>query len=177
MTRFLLVVTILSCTITSIALSTDVPENSSTAKPVPANLNPVYVKMILPVDRANAVVVGDQPVVESWIVKSIDETPGQANFRAVSGWVRLDEDPDPFETTELWSGGLKGVVTTCHFQGDIIERKDGWIKIDVYGGLGADRITVVLPDEPGSREVDPMTQALTKHGVLHVAIFIGLPVK
>ena len=171
MTRFLLAVAILSCAITSIALSTDVPENSSAAKPAPANLNPVYVKFILPVDPANAVIVGDQPVVESWIVKSIDENPRQANFRAVSGWVRLDEDP--FETTELWNGGLKGVVTTCPFHADITERKDGWIKIDVSGGLDGDRITVALPDEPGSREVAPMTQAQTKHGMPHVAILIG----
>ncbi len=176
MSRFLLAVTILSYALTSMALSTEVPENSSSANPAPANAGPVYAKLIWPVDAATPAVEGDRPVIESWIVKSIDVDRRQANFRAVTAWVPLVEDP--FDGTDLWDGGLDGVAYACPVSADITERRDGWIKIDIDGGTPAGgRTTVTLQDEPGSREVDPITQAETKRGMPHVAIFVGLPVR
>ena len=176
MTRFLLAVAILSCAITSIALSTDVPENSSAAQPAPVNAAPVYVKIIWPVDPATPVIERDQPLIESWITKSIDENERQANFRAVTAWVPLDEDP--FKTTDMWDGKLDGVHHACMVGADIIERKDGKIKISFgWWDAGGSEATVTLQDEPGSREVVPVIQTKRKHGTPHVAIFIGLPVQ
>ena len=176
MPRFLLVVTILSYALTSIALSTDVPESSSAAQPAPANAGPVYVKIIWPVDPATPGIERDGPVIESWIAKDIVENGRQANFRAVTAWVPLVEDP--FETTNLWDGKLDGVHRACMVGADMIERKDGRIKISFgWWGAGGQEATVTLKDEPGSREVVPVIQAKTKHGVPHVAIFIGVPVK
>lgn len=174
MTRFLLVVTILSYTLTSMALSTDVPESSSAAQPARVNAAPIYVKIIWPVDPATPVIKRDQPVIESWIIKSIDEEQCQVNFRAVTAWVPLVEDP--LEFTHLWDGKLDGVHRACMVGADMTERKDGRIKI-TFGGWdpGGAEATVVLQDEPGSREVVPVTQAKTEHGMPHVAIFIGLP--
>ena len=176
MTRFLLVATILSYTLTLIALAEDVPENPSSAEPAHANLNPVYVKILWPVDPAAPVLEGDRPVIESWIAKSIDEGRRQATFRAVTAWVPLVEDP--FETTRLWDGRLDGVNHACIVGADMTERKDGKIKITFRGwNPGGVEATVTIKDEPGSREVAPITQNKTEHGVPHVAIFIGVPVQ
>ena len=176
MTRFLLAVTILSYALTPFALSTDVLENPSSAQLAPANAAPVYVKIIWPVDPATPVVEGDQPVIESWIAKDIDENGRQATFRAVTAWVPLVEAP--FEAMNLWDGRLDGVHRACPVGADMTERKDGRIKI-TFGGWdpGGAEATLTLKDEPGSREVVPVTQTETKHGVPHVAIFIGLPVQ
>ena len=168
MTRFLLAVAILSCAITPLALVADLPENSSAAQPASASLNGVYVKMLLPDAPAAPAVQGDS-IVESWIIQSIDEEQ-RANSRAVTGWVRLDDEP--FESTPVWPGGRRGGALRCKVDADILERKDGCVKIDFQG-----MIEVTLPDEPGSREVAPITQNKTEHGVPHVAIFIGVPVQ
>ena len=174
MTRFMLAMTILSCAITPVALVADLPENSSAVEPAQAKAVPIYVKIIWPVDPATPVIERDSPVIESWVAKSIVGNEGHATSRAVTGWVQLVEVP--FESTELWDGRLDGVRHTCHAHADISERKDGLITIDVYEGTGG-KTTVTLKDEPGSREVVPVTQVKTKHGVPHVAIFIGLPVQ
>jgi len=175
MTRFLLAVSVWSYVITSIALSADAPENPTSAHPAPANAAPVYVKIIWPVDPATSVIERDRPVIESWITKSI-ENRGQAKFRAVTGWVPLALGP--LDATALWDGKLNGVHRACIVVADITERKDGWITITFRGwGPTGGEATAALKDEPGSREVVPVTEAETRHGMPHVAIFIGLQVK
>jgi hypothetical protein len=173
MARFLLAVTVWSYVITPIALSADGPENRTSAQPAPAKSAPVYVKLLLPVDPAAPVVEGDSTVVESWIMKSIDEEQRRANYRAVTGWVRLVEEP--FEGTPLWPGGMLDGIGLCSVDADIFERKGGSIKIEFHGWTPGGAITkVTLQDEPGSRQVVPITKAKMKHGIPHVAIFIGL---
>lgn len=175
MVRFLLAATVWSYVITPIALSADVPENRTSAQPAPANLAPVYVKIIWPDDPATPAIEKDRPVIESWITKSI-ENRDKADFTAVTAWVPLVEGP--LEATELWDGKLDGGNPACHVVADVFERKDGLIKISFRGWTpsGAEA-TLTLKDEPGSREVVPVTQAKKKHGVPHVAIFIGLRAK
>ena len=174
MPRFLLAVAILSCAITPVALVADLPENSSAAKPAAASLNGIYVKMLLPDAPAAPAVEGDS-IVESWIIQSIDKEQRQANHRAVTGWVRLVNEP--FEGTSLWRGTLDG-VSLCPVGSDIFERKDGLIKIAFRGWHpGGAEAKVTLPDEPGSRVVVPVTQAKLKHGTPHIAIFVGVPVQ
>jgi hypothetical protein len=176
MTRFVLAATILSCALTSMALSADAPEIPSSLKPASVNLSPVYVKMLLPDDPAAPVVEGDSTVIESWIIKGIDEEQRQANFKAVTGWVRLVNEP--FEGTPVWPGGTLDGVGLCSVDADIFERKDGRIKIEFHGWTPVGPMTqVTLQDEPGSRVVVPVTQAKMKHGVPHIAVFISVPVK
>ena len=181
MTRFLLPMIILSCALLGVALLAEVPESLNSSTLAPANAGPVYVKIIWTVDPATPTVdpatptvdpatpvIGtDRPVIESWITKSI-ETQHKGNFRAVTEWVLLVEGP--FESTDLWDGKLDGVQLVCESGADVIERKDGWIKIDVGTGIPVQTI-VTLRDEPGSREV-----VATRGGMTHVAVFIGLPV-
>ena len=175
MTRFLLAVAILSCAITPLALVADLPENSSAAQPASASLNGVYVKMLLPDAPAAPAVQGDS-IVESWIFQSIDKEQRQANHRAVTGWVRVVNEP--FEGTPVWPGGVLDGVSLCHVGADLYERKDGQIKIEFHGWTPVGPIIkVALPDEPGSRVVVPVTQAKFKHGIPHIAIFVGVPDK
>jgi hypothetical protein len=175
MTRFMLAATALSFALTSIAQAPHVPENSRSAQPASVNLNGVYVKMLLPDAPAAPVVEGDSTI-ESWIIQSIDEDRRQANYRAVTGWVRLVNDP--FEGTPVWPGGTLDGVGLCSVDADIYERKGGWIKIEFRGWSPGGAMTkATLQDAPGSRVVVPVTQAKLKHGMPHLAIFIGLPVK
>ena len=173
MARFLLAVTVWSSVITPLALSADGPENGTPAPPAPAKLAPIYVKLISPFDP-NTVIEMDQPVIESWITKSIEKRH-QANSGAVTAWVPLVID-DPLEGTDVWNGAYSGLARSCPVGADITERKDGTIKIEFRGwSPGGAEAKVTLKDEPGTREVIPVPQAETKHGVPHVAIFIGLP--
>ena len=165
---------ILSCALLGVALLAEVPESPNSSTLAPANAGPVYVKIIWTVDPATPTVdpatpvIGtDRPVIESWITKSI-KTQHKGNFRAVTEWVPLVEGP--FEVTDLWDGMLDGVHLVCESGAGVIERKDGWIKIDVGTGIPVQTI-VTLRDEPGSREV-----VATQGGMTHVAVFIGLPV-
>ncbi len=172
MARFLMAVAVWSYAITPVALFADGPENRASA---PAKSAPIYVKILLP-DDPTAVVEKDSTSVESWIIKSIDEEQRLAKFRAVTRWVRLGDEP--LEATSVWRGGTLDGVEFCPISADIFERKDGRIKITFHGWTpGGARATVTLQDAPGSREVIPVTQAKTKHGVPQVAIFIGLPDK
>ena len=175
MTRFLLAVTILGCTLIPIALAADPPEIPSCSTPASANAGPIYVKIIWPVDTATPEIGADRPVIESWITKGL-EYQHKGNFRAVTGWVPLVVEP--FEVTDLWDGKLGGMQLVCEAAADMIERKDGLIKMSFLGLTpGVAPSIVTLQDEPGSREVVPVTQAKTKHGTPHVAIFIGVPVQ
>jgi len=172
MTRLLLAFTVWSYVITPIALSAGGPENRTSAQPAPANLAPVYVKIIWPDDPATPANEKDRPVIESWITKSI-ENRSKAKFRAVTGWV-----PVPLDGTELWDGKLDGTTWTCIVYADVFERKDGLIKIRIDGWSPASTgLIAQIIDEPGSREVVPVLEVKNKHGMPHVAIFIGLPVK
>jgi len=179
MIRFLLAVTVLTYAITPIALSADEPGNVRPAQPAasrsaPANLAPIYIKIIWPDDPATPATENDQPNIESWITKSIEKR-NKGNFRAVTGWVPLALGP--FDATDLWDGRLDGAHCTCIVGADVFERRDGSMKIRINGwSPGGDHVIATLKDEPGSREVVPVTQAKKKHGVPHVAIFIGLPV-
>jgi len=176
MTRLLFAFTIWICVVTPIALPADEPGKSGSARPAPASLAPVYVKMLLSDDPADPVVEGDSTVVESWIIQSIDKERRHANHRAVTGWVRLVNEP--FGGTPLWPGGTLDGIGMCGVDADVFERNDGLIKIEFHGWTPGGAMTkITLQDEPGSRVVVPVTRAKLKHGIPHVAIFIGLPVK
>jgi len=172
MSRFLLGLAVLGYVITPIALSADEPEKSTSAHPAPTSLAPIYAKIIWPDDPAAPTSEMDRPIIESWITKSI-ENRNKSNFRAVTGWVPLALGP--LDTTDLWDGRVDGARHACMVYADVFEREDGLIKMRLEGWLpGSVDFIAQIKDEPGSREVVPVTQATNKHGIPHVAIFIGL---
>lgn len=172
MFRLMLGLAVLSCVIAPIALSADQPHGSASTQSAPTSLAPIYVKIIWPDDPAVPASKKNRPVIESWITKSIVNR-NKSNFRAVTGWVSLADGP--FEATELWNGNVGAQCHACEVVADIFERKDGVVKINFRGWtpFGSEAI-LELKDEPGSREVVPVTQINNKHGMPHVAIFIGL---
>ena len=152
-----------------------VPADPSEATPrrsAPANVAAVYVKIVWPVDPAKPPVVKkDRPVVESWIAKCIKARP-RGGEMAVTAWVRLVQSRD--ETTAVWDGRVDEEQYACAVSADITERKGGRIKILLRGwGPGGGEVIVTLDDEPGSREVAPVTDAKTGLGVPQVAVLIG----
>ncbi len=177
---FLLSLAVFSYAIAPIARAADDPTKSTPAQPAPTNLAPIYVKIIWPDDPDAPAGEKDRPVIESWITKTIEDknigNRNQSNFRAVTGWMSLALGP--LDTTELWDGTLDGKHCTCIVGADVFERKDGLIKVSIEGWAPVETdFMAQMKDEPGSRVVVPVPQAKNKHGVPHVAIFIGLQAK
>ena len=153
-----------------------VPYAVEAQKPTPkkgalAKSNQVYVKIILPIDPATR--GKDQPVVESWIAEQIKKR-GQSKFTAATGWVPLDVKGE--EATSVWDGRLDEKHCNCPVFADIPQRADGRIKILLKGwSPGYAEVTVLLTDEPGSREIAAVEQAKTEQGLPYVAVLIGPP--
>lgn len=163
MTRFVLATTAVYFTFAALA--------GPAGAPALGKVHPVYVKIIWPVDPADPLVNKKGPIVESWIAKSIKDRP-QVSYRAVTAWVPLVELP--CEPTDVWDGKVDDTEQVCAVVADIVERKEGKITIVLRGwGPGGGRVAVTLDDEPGSREVAPVTDAKTELGIPHVAIMIG----
>lgn len=140
-------------------------------KPVQAEANQVYVKIIMPIARKDD--WQKQFVVESWIAKDLRKR-GQAAFSAVTGWVPLDLSP--LDATSVWDGA--GDRSYCPVQADIYERNDGRIKLQFAGWYPGGAIrNASLADEPGSRTIVAVEQAKSKAGMPFVAVFVGLPHK
>jgi hypothetical protein len=168
MIRFALALIIVGSALALIARSADVPN------PEPPKAAPVYVKIIWPVDTAT-VREQDRPGIESWVAKEVKNRP-EATLTAVTGWVPLVESR--YEATTVWDGKVDGLHCACVVSADIVERKGGRIKIVLRGwNPSGDEVTLTLADEPGSREVAPVTKAATKHGIPHVAVFVGVSSK
>jgi hypothetical protein len=133
--------------------------------------NQVYVKIILPGDPATR--DKDRPVVESWIAEQLKKR-GQSKFTAATAWVPLTFKR--FESTEVWDGTLDDKTWGCPVDGDIPERADGRIKILLKGwSPGYAEVTVLLTDEPGSREIAAVKKIKTEQGLPYVAVLIGPP--
>ena len=130
-------------------------------------LNRVYVKIILPADPAAR--DKDRPVVESWIAEQIKKR-GESKFTAATAWVLLVETGKKVEDpTLVWDGG-------CRVHGQIVERQDGRIKVFLDGwGPDPAGVTILLADEPGSREIAAAEQDKTEQGMPYVAVLIGPP--
>jgi hypothetical protein len=166
MTRFVLATTIFCFTLAAVARPAGAPN------PAPPKAAPVYVKIIWPVDPASPPVVKkNRPVVESWIAKNVKDRL-EVGYMAATAWVPLVGNRD--EATAVWDGKVDDKEYACAVSADIIERKDGRIKI-LFKGWGPDggEVAVTLDDEPGSREVAPVTDAKTGRGVPQVAIIVA----
>ena len=132
--------------------------------------NQVYVKIIMPTDRADR--DKDRPVVESWIAEDLKKR-GQAKFTAVTAWVSLNLSP--LEATDVWDGVL-GKQSYCPVGADIERAKGPIIKINLSGwSPGGAFLTVPLKDEPGSRVIAAVNGFMSEQGMPHVAILVGPP--
>ena len=133
--------------------------------------NQVYVKIILPTDPATR--DKDRPVVESWIAEQLKKR-GQSKVTAATAWVPLAGKWD--EATSVWNGRLDNKQCNCPVAGDIPERADGRIKILLKGwSPGYAEVTVLLTDEPGSREIAAVKKIKAEQGLPYVAVLIGPP--
>jgi hypothetical protein len=174
MTRFALAVAVLGFVFPLAARPVDAPKAAPASKPEESNGTPVYVKFLWPVDLDTGN-EKDRPAVESWVSKSVEKR-FKANYIAVSEWVPLVEKR--YEATDIWDGKLDGKERACAVSAVIAERKDGLIKVVVRGwDPGGSEVTLTLADEPGSREVAPVSESKTQRAVPHVAVFIGAPAK
>lgn len=170
MTRFTLGAVLFGFAFVQMAATKD----PASIKPELPKAAPIYVKIIWPVDPATGK-QKERAIVESWVSKSV-EKPFKADFIAVSEWVPLSERR--YEATDIWDGKLDGKERACAVSAVITERKEGRIKILLRGWRpDGVEVAVILDDEPGSREVAPVTEAKTEHGTPHVAVFVGVPSK
>jgi len=153
-----------------------VPSAAKAEEPTPKNaaqpeFNQVYVKIIMPTDRAD--LEKARPVVESWIAEDLKKR-GQAKFTAVTTWVPLD--PSPLGATDVWDGGKLGETLHCPVGADIPERAKGRIEVHLSGwNPGGAFATVSLRDEPGSRTISAVEYYKSEHGMAYVAVLIGPP--
>lgn len=133
--------------------------------------NQVYVKIIWHADPAPR--GKNRPVVESWIAELLKKR-GQTKFTAATAWVPLGDKVEV--STSVWNATLDGEICGCPVRGGIVERADGRIKIHFDGWRPAyTRVTVSLPDEPGSREIAAVEQFKTEQGLPYVVVLIGAP--
>jgi hypothetical protein len=170
MTRLFLasIAVVSALTVAPYAGKAQTPTPKKAAQP---EFNQVYVKIIMPTDRADG--DKDRPVVESWIAEDLKKL-GQARFTAVTGWVPLGLSP--IEATDVWDGGKLGDILYCPVGADIPDRAKGRIKVLLIGWSpgGAD-VTVSLKDEPGSRAIAAVEKFKTDQGMPYVAVLIGPP--
>ncbi len=133
--------------------------------------NQVYVKIILPTDPATR--DKDRPVVESWIAEQLKKR-GESKFTAATGWVPLTFKR--IGSTSVWDGRLDDKQCYCPVNGDIPERADGRIKVLLDGwSPGYAKVTILLTDEPGSRDIAAVEKLKDDSGMPYVAVLIGPP--
>lgn len=119
--------------------------------------NQVFVKVIVPVTSRTP--KQDGPVVESWVAKQLKHLRVSEYF-AVTDWVPVCDGllTDDVVDNRVWDGGRFNKILYCPVGGDIPQRKDGRLLVNVGGWLpgGGCEANIALPDEPGSRAVGPV---------------------
>lgn len=128
------------------------PESAARRK-----FNQVFVKVIVPVTSRTP--KQDGPVVESWVAEQLEKL-GAPEYFAVTNWVPVCDGllADDIVDNDVWDGRLDGNHPYCPVGGDIPERKNGRLLVNVSGWLPSSgyEANVNLPDEPGSRAVGPV---------------------
>ena len=135
------------------ALAQDPPAEPTTRR----HFNQVFVKIIVPYSSRGP--TQDGRVVESWIAEELKKR-GKTDFFAVTDWVPVCDGllSDDVVDNRVWVGGRINKIHYCPVGGDIPQRKDGHLLVNVGGwlpvpGCGAN---ITLPDQPGSRAVGPV---------------------
>ncbi|MFN3158701.1 MAG: hypothetical protein ACE37I_05260 [Rubinisphaera brasiliensis] len=118
--------------------------------------NQVFVKVIVPVTARTP--KQDGPVVESWVAKQLKKQ-GVSEYFAITDWVPVCDGllADDVIDNDVWDGRLAGEHVYCPIGGDIPERKNGRVLVQLRGWLPTGVETNIrLADEPGSRAVRPV---------------------
>lgn len=130
------------------------PTPESTAR---RQFNQVFVKVIFPVTSRTP--KQDGPAVESWVAEELKKL-GETEYFAVTDWVPVCDGllTDDVVDNRVWDGGRFNKILYCPAGGDIPQRKDGRLLVNIGGWFpgGGCEANIVLPDEPGSRAVGPV---------------------
>lgn len=152
-------------------LPAQAPTPESTAR---QRFNQVFVKVIVPVTSRTP--KQDGPAVESWVAEQLKEL-GEPEYFAVTNWVPVCDGllEDDIVDNDVWDGRLDGKHPYCPVGGDIPERENGRLLVNVAGWtpVGGEA-NITLPDEPGSRAVGPVRLLVGKEGK-RIKIEEGLP--
>ncbi|WP_147866911.1 hypothetical protein [Stieleria maiorica] len=115
--------------------------------------NQVFVKVIIPVTSHTP--KQDGPVVESWVAEELRKL-GETECFAVTDWVPVCDGllEDDVVDNRVWDGGRFARTVYCPVGGDIPQRKEGRLLVNVRGWTpGGLEVNIALADEPGSRAV------------------------
>ncbi len=145
--------------------------------------NQVFVKVIVPVTPRSP--RQDGPVVESWIAEQLKQL-GESEYFAVTGWVPVCDGllADDNLNNDVWDGRLVGKHIYCPVGGDIPERENGRLLVNLRGWTpGGGEANVGLTDEPGSRAIGPVRlgkgkegkRSKIEEGLPYVAVIIAPP--
>lgn len=166
------------------AVATELLAQAPAAAPIARQrFNQVFVKVIVPVTPNTP--KQDGPVVESWVAEQLKQL-GESEYFAVTGWVPVCDGllEDDIVNNDVWDGRLKGKHRYCPVGGDIPERENGRLLVNLRGWTpGGDEANIGLPDEPGSRAVGPVrlgrgkkvSRSKIEEGLPYVAVMIAPP--
>jgi hypothetical protein len=166
------------------AVTTELTAQSPAAASIARQqFNQVFVKVIVPVTPNTP--KQDGPVVESWVAEQLKKR-GESEYFAVTGWVPVCDGllEDDIVNNDVWDGRLKGEYRYCPVGGDIPERENGRLLVNLRGWMpGGDEANISLSDEPGSRAVGPVRLGMGKEGnrskieegLPYVAVMIAPP--
>ncbi len=136
------------------AIAAELPAQSPTPGSIARQrFNQVFVKVIVPVTSRTP--KQDGPVVESWVAEQLKQL-GDFEYFAVTNWVPVCDGllSDEAVDNDVWDGRLKNNHPYCPVGGDIPERKNGHMLVNVGGWLPSGvEVKIRLPDEPGTRAV------------------------
>ena len=119
--------------------------------------NQVFVKLIMPGTSGNP--EQNDPVVESWIAGELKKL-GETEYFAVTDWVPVCDAllEDDVVDNHVWGGGRLNQIQYCPVCGDIPDRKNGRLLVNVSGWLPLSgcEANINLADEPGNRAISPL---------------------
>ena len=118
--------------------------------------NQVFVKLFLPVSSGTPNQNGR--VVESWVAKEFKKL-GETEYLAITDWVPVCDGllTDEVVDNSIWDGGRFNGIHYCPVGGDIPQRKDRRLLVNIAGWMPSGcEANITLPDEPGSRAVGPV---------------------
>jgi len=153
--------------------------------PTRQQFNQVFVKLIMPGISPNS--KENDSVVEAWIAGELKKL-GQKEYFALTGWVPVCDAllEDDVVDNRVWGGGRVNRIHYCHVHGDIPERRNGRLLVNVSGWSPATcEANITLPDEPGSRAIGQMQvgvgevrkQVKIKELLPYVVVIIAPPEK
>ncbi len=134
----------------------------SAQEPTPESItrqqfNQVFVKVIVPVTSSTP--RQDGPVVESWVAEQLEQL-GESECFALTDWVPVCDGllADDIVDNDVWDGGRVGQHLYCPVGGDIPERDNGRLLVNMTGWSpgGGCEANIRLSDEPGNRAVGPV---------------------